>query len=86
MKTENQNAITKILITSVADLTKLHFQIREDLLEVIRALSLVTGKSQVEYLQELNKSVTFRIRLMKGIRKRKVGRPRKEKVITNGSK
>ena len=86
MKTENQITIAKILITSIADLTKLNHQIREDLLEVIRALSLVTGKKETYYLQALQESIEFRIRILNQGPKRKVGRPRKEKVITNGSK
>ncbi len=86
MKTENQIHIEKILITSIADLTKLNIKIREDLLEVIRALSLVTGKTQIHYLQELSNVIEFRIRLIKGIRKRKVGRPKKNKGIEHNGK
>jgi hypothetical protein len=86
MKTQHKQAIDKVIEQSIEQLKQLQIEIRTDLLDVIDALSLVTGKSQVEYLEDLNESIVFRIRLLKGIRKRKVGRPRKEKVKTNGSK
>jgi hypothetical protein len=86
MKTQHKQAIDKVIEESIEQLKQLQIEIRTDLLDVIDALSLVTGKSQVEYLEDLNEGIVFRIRLLKGIRKRKVGRPRKEKVKTNGSK
>lgn len=79
MRSKNQIAIEEVLVVSVANLNKLQTQIREDLLEVIRALSMVTGKPQVEYLQDLNKAIAFRIRLIKGIRKKRAGRPKLKK-------
>jgi hypothetical protein len=61
-------------------------ELRGEMLEVFGSLSKVTGLPVTHYLEELQQSTSFRIRLLNGIRKRKVGRPRKEKVKTNGSK
>ena len=66
-------------------------ELRGELLEVFDTLGKVTGKGEVHYLQELQEGVEFRIRILtQGPKpqnvKRKVGRPRKEKVNTNGSK
>lgn len=79
MKTQHKQAIEKVIEQSIEQLKQLHTEIRTDLLDVIDALSLVTGKTQVEYLEDLNESIVFRIRLLKGIRKRKVGRPKLNK-------
>ena len=61
-------------------------ELRGDLLEVFDALCKVTGKTETYYLKELQESIEFRIRILNPEVKRKVGRPRKEKVKTNGSK
>ena len=81
MKTQHQEAIDNLIETHTKELEQRAIQIRTDLLEVFRALSKVTGKSEVEYWQQIQESVAFRIRLLKGIRRRKVGRPKLNKGI-----
>ena len=79
MKSKNQIAIEKLVEQHTKELKQVQIQIRTDLLEVMTAISSVTGKSLVEQLEELQDSIAFRIRLIKGIRKRKVGRPKLNK-------
>jgi hypothetical protein len=79
MKSKNQIAIERLVSQHAKELKQVQIQIRTDLLEVMTAISSVTGKSLVEQLEELQDSIAFRIRLIKGIRKRKVGRPKLNK-------
>ncbi len=69
---------TQVLESAEKQLEKRATELRAELLEVFEALSKVSGKSVTYYLQNLQTSVAFRVRLLNGLRKRKVGRPRKE--------
>jgi hypothetical protein len=87
MKTPKQVSLSnQILQSAEKHLEARSMQLRGELLEVFEALSKVTGKPVTYYLQNLQSSVSFRIRLLNGLRKRKVGRPAKTKEKTNGSK
>jgi hypothetical protein len=83
---KEQSVSNKVLSVAEKLLENRVDDLRDELLEVYASLSKVTGKPVAKYLEQLQQSIAFRVRLLNGIRKRKVGRPRKEKVKTNGSK
>jgi hypothetical protein len=87
MRTPKQISVSRQVLESAEKQLEIRaVKVREELLEVFDALHKVTGKPVTHYLQTLQQSIAFRIRLLNGLRKRKVGRPAKAKEKTNGSK
>jgi hypothetical protein len=87
MRTAKQISLsTQVLQSAEKQLEARATQLRGELLEVFETLSKVSGKPVTHYLHNLQTSVSFRIRLLNGLRKRKVGRPAKAKEKTHGSK
>lgn len=81
METENKRRITTILDNARTQLEYVNVSVRSDILEIVRALSIITGKSQVSLYKELKQYIDLHITINETYKpqvKRGRGRPRKE--------
>lgn len=84
---ETQRRVEVVLQNATEQIKMIEHAVKDDLMKVIEATAMLTGKTQVQCLQELQQYFSFKVKLHSGIRKRKVGRPRKQitKEQTNGN-
>jgi AAA+ superfamily predicted ATPase len=78
LKTENQKRIEAVINNATEQIKMIEHSVKGDLMKVIETMSMLTGKTQIESFRELQEYFGFKARLHSGIRKRKVGRPRKK--------